>query len=186
MQGSIQIDQTTIQFTVSHHARAKRVSMTIRQGKLKVTVPAKVPLLVGKAFVAANHTWIKKNLKHIKAMDKPASISPSNVPVLKVRTRNMVRERLEHFNKFYGYDFNRITIRDQSTRWGSCSSNKTLSFNYRLVLLPPELADYVVVHELCHLKEMNHSSKFWQLVAKTIPDYPIRRKQLRKHEQELL
>ena len=78
-----------------------------------------------------------------------------------------------------------ITIREQKTRWGSCSSSGTLSFNWRLMLAPPRILDYVVVHELCHFKYMDHSSKFWALVESVLPDYRERRKWLKEHGNEL-
>ena len=85
--------------------------------------------------------------------------------------RNFVIARVEHFNQFYNFTFNKITIRNSRTRWGSCSKKGNLNFNYRIISLPQQLQDYIVVHELCHLKEMNHSKSFWDLVAQVIPDY---------------
>jgi len=73
-----------------------------------------------------------------------------------------------------------VKIRDQSSRWGSCSWKGNLNFSYKLVLLPEHLADYVVVHELCHLREMNHSPRFWALVSQTVPDYRAKRRELKK------
>lgn len=91
----------------------------------------------------------------------------------------MVIERIEVFNKIYELPLNRVTIRNTKSRWGSCSKKGNLNFNYRIVFLPPALANYLVVHELCHLGEFNHSHKFWDLVAKTIPDYKKLQKELR-------
>ena len=90
--------------------------------------------------------------------------------------RKIVLEKLKVYKNIYlelGYDlsFNRVAIRDTKTRWGSCSSKKNLNFNYRLALLPSHLIDYIVVHELCHLKEMNHQKSFWGLVSLTFPNY---------------
>lgn len=93
---------------------------------------------------------------------------------------NIVHERLIFFNKVYGFKYGRVTIRNVKTRWGSCSKKGNLNFNYRIVFLPKELADYLVVHELCHLGEFNHSQKFWDLVAKAQPNYKKLRKELRK------
>lgn len=91
----------------------------------------------------------------------------------------LVRNKLEHFNKFYNFKYNRVTVRNQSTRWGSCSKGGNLNFNYKLALLPENLVDYVVVHELCHLGEFNHSKNFWGLVARMVPDFKERRQELR-------
>ncbi len=84
-----------------------------------------------------------------------------------------------------GVKYTSITIRDQNSRWGSCSSRGTLSFNYRLIFAPSVILDYVVVHELCHLTHMNHSQDFWNMVASVMPDYKIHKKWLRDHGHEL-
>jgi predicted metal-dependent hydrolase len=84
-----------------------------------------------------------------------------------------------------GVSYGTITIREQKTRWGSCSSRGTLSFNYRLIYGPAGPLDYVVVHELCHLTHMNHSKDFWNMVERIMPDYRIYKQWLREHGQEL-
>ncbi len=91
-------------------------------------------------------------------------------------TRALVTERVLYWSGVYGIQFGKISIRKQKTRWGSCSSAGNLNFNYRLGFLPFELMDYIVVHELCHIKEYNHSQNFWDLVGEAYPQY----KQLRK------
>ena len=93
--------------------------------------------------------------------------------------RALVMERIKHFNQNYEFTVGRISIRNQRSRWGSCSKKGNLNFNYRIVLLPPKVSDYIIVHELCHLGEFNHSKKFWDLVAKTTPEYKQVRKELR-------
>ena len=95
-------------------------------------------------------------------------------------------KRAAYFQQFTGGTYNRITIRDQKTRWGSCSARGTLSFNWRLMLAPPAILDYVVVHELCHLTHMNHSAAFWQAVEAVYPDYRTARRWLKEHGQELV
>lgn len=99
--------------------------------------------------------------------------------------RNQFQSRVEHYHQFTGGNYTSITIRDQKSRWGSCSSRGTLSFNYRLVFAPPKVLDYVVVHELCHLTHMNHSKDFWNMVAQIMPEYKIYKTWLREHGQEL-
>lgn len=88
--------------------------------------------------------------------------------------------RLEHFNKIYEAKISKVNIKNQKTRWGSCSRKGNINFNYKIALIPSRLADYIIVHELCHLKEFNHSRKFWNLVAETIPDWRERRGELKK------
>jgi predicted metal-dependent hydrolase len=93
--------------------------------------------------------------------------------------RALVAARLTHFNTHYGFTYHRVSIRNQRTRWGSCSRQGNLNFNYKIALIPPPLADYLIVHELCHLGQLNHSAKFWVLVAETIPDWQERRRALK-------
>lgn len=98
----------------------------------------------------------------------------------KESARALVHEKLRKFNAYYCFKYKKVFIKNHTSRWGSCSKKGNLNFNYRIVHLPPDLADYLVVHELCHLKEFNHGEKFWKLVAETIPDYKKRRLALRK------
>lgn len=99
--------------------------------------------------------------------------------------RTQFEQRCAYYHQFTGGSYTSVTIRDQKTRWGSCSSRGTLSFNYRLVFAPPAVLDYVVVHELCHLTHMNHSKDFWNMVGSVMPDYKTPKKWLREHGQEL-
>ena len=96
------------------------------------------------------------------------------------QARRFVENRINYFNKFYNFKINRIAIKNTSTRWGSCSSKRNLNFNYKIIYLRPALADYLIVHELCHLGEFNHSKRFKALVMKTIPDYVNINKELRR------
>lgn len=108
---------------------------------------------------------------------------------LEKRYKSAARARLEARTAYYqtitGGSYTSITIRDQKTRWGSCSSRGTLSYNYRLIFAPREVLDYVVVHELCHLTYLNHSKDFWNKVASVMPDYKVYKNWLREHGHEL-
>jgi predicted metal-dependent hydrolase len=84
--------------------------------------------------------------------------------------RELVEKKLTHWNRYYNFSYNRVSIRNQRSRWGSCSSKGNLNFNYRILFLEEDLQDYLIVHELCHLQEMNHGPKFWRLVEQTIPN----------------
>jgi predicted metal-dependent hydrolase len=89
---------------------------------------------------------------------------------LKEHARELVHARLAHFNQHYNFSYNRVSIKNTKTKWGSCSSKRNLNFSYKIITLPPELQDYLIVHELCHLSEMNHRKGFWDLVGETIPN----------------
>lgn len=95
--------------------------------------------------------------------------------------RLLIEERLEFFGRRLGLAFNRVFIRDQKTRWGSCSTGKNLNFNWRLVMAPPPVMDYIIIHELIHLVEPNHSGRFWTLVAEACPGYGTQRAWLREN-----
>lgn len=120
--------------------------------------------------------WFRKTRRR-----RPSSVTKHYVEH-KEAARLLVLARLEYFNQQYGLSYNRVAIRNQRRRWGSCSALGNLNFSYRLLFLPAELSDYVIVHEICHLKEFNHSSRFWTLVSKTIPDYERRRQALKQYD----
>jgi len=97
----------------------------------------------------------------------------------KETARELVHERLAHFNQFYNFKYNKVFIKNTKTKWGSCSSKGNLNFSYKIVLLEPELQDYLIVHELCHLAEMNHGKGFWDLVGQQIPNAVALHRKLR-------
>ena len=103
----------------------------------------------------------------------------------KLRAKKVIIDRVRYFAKIYNLKYRRVAIKDLSSRWGSCSAKKNLNFHYGLAFLSPEILDYVVVHELCHLVHLNHSRAFWKLVAQTTPDFRQRILALRQVEREL-
>lgn len=117
----------------------------------------------------------------------PAEIKRLNILDRRYRdaARTKITARVEYFHSITGGYYTSITIRDQKTRWGSCSSRGTLSFNYRLIFAPGKVLDYVVVHELCHLTHMNHSENFWNMVRSIMPEYKEYKLWLREHGSEL-
>src|SRR5581483_9629644 len=118
----------------------------------------------------------KRRIRRRKASAK----SRAEFQLYKSEARALVESRLRHFNQHYNFTYNKVFIRNTRSRWGSCSSRGNLGFNYRVVKLSPALLDYIVVHELCHLGEFNHSKAFWSLVAQTSPDAQAWRRQLRE------
>jgi len=130
-----------------------------------------------------------KRLVRTRRSRRPRAWSPAQKQhyfLHKEAARTLVHAKLDHWNQLYNFTYNRVTIRNTRSRWGSCSSKKNLNFNYRILFLPPELQDYLIVHELCHLQEMNHAPQFWSLVAQQVPDYQLRMQQLRALEPELM
>lgn len=97
----------------------------------------------------------------------------------------IIEKRVEQLAKHYGFDFNKVAVRNQSTRWGSCSSQKNLNFNWKLILAPVKVLDYVIIHELAHTVQMNHSKAFWEVVGKCMPEYKFVRKWLRNNGDKL-
>ena len=105
--------------------------------------------------------------------------------VLSARALGRIRERVLFYAPRVGVMPGRITIREQKTRWGSCSSKHNLNFNWKLIMAPPQVLDYVVIHELCHMHEFNHSPRFWALVERQMPDYAAWKKWLKTHRDDL-
>lgn len=161
---------------------AKRLRITIsRDGQCIVTIPRRMDEVIAQKFVNEKSDWIQKQINRVALLPPPTVYSKKEIVALKKQTRTLVTERLAYFNQFYGHTYFKISIRRQKTRWGSCSKTGNLNFNYKIALLPSHLADYIIVHELCHLKEMNHSKRFWALVARAIPDPTQRKKELRAY-----
>lgn len=167
-----------IEYELLSSRQAKTMRLEIKGGGLKVVKPFFVPFFFIEQFIKAKAVWVIKNLAVTKTYVAPPVIPQEELVILKRRAAHLILKSLEFHNLSYGFKYKSLSIRDQKTRWGSCSRQGALNFNCRLALLPSRLLDYVAVHELCHLKEMNHSAKFWALVAQTIPDYQERRKEL--------
>lgn len=164
------------------HPRARRLSMrVISSSKVVVTAPRSASKKVVEKFVDEQYEWIETHLKKMQQGQIFFSqLSVQEVHRAKIVARQIALNKLLHFNKHYQFRYDSVSIRSQRTRWGSCSRRRHLSFNYRLAFLPEELVNYIIVHELCHLQQMNHSKSFWLLVAETIPDYAILRRKLRQ------
>jgi predicted metal-dependent hydrolase len=98
----------------------------------------------------------------------------------KENARSLVHKKIAELNAHYGYKVGRVSIRNTKSRWGSCSKQGNLNFNYKILFLPPHIADYIIVHELCHIKEFNHSPNFWNLVAELVPNHKDIREELKQ------
>ena len=120
------------------------------------------------------------------ALEIRPDLNPGELQMLADEALRVIPERVRFYAPVVGVTYGRITIRNQRTRWGSCSAKGNLNFNCLLMKAPPEVLDYVVVHELCHRLEMNHSPRFWAQVERVLPDYKVSRKWLREHGNELM
>lgn len=151
-------------------------------GEVVVSAGLRMPKYFIEAFVRKNTQWIEKEKVRVAAVAATPLGTESREAYLahKERARALTSARAKHFASLYGVSFNRIAIRNTKSCWGSCSRKGNLNFSYKLVHLPPHLADYVIVHEVCHLKEMNHSLRFWKLVAQECPEYEQCRRELRR------
>lgn len=164
---------------VSKRARAIRLAV-YHDGVLKVTVPHRVNEKKAEDFIIQKSKWIVDKIEHFKKNPrKITKHTKEEIKEYKERASDIALSRLEYWNKFYNFVYKKVTIKDTKSRWGSCSKAGNINFNYKLALLSQELTDYIVVHELCHLGEMNHSKNFWALVSKTIPNHKELRKQLK-------
>lgn len=170
--------------------RSKRRSVGI-EIKPDLQVIVRAPYGITRAeidsIVYRKEEWI---VKHLELMRKKAEerqsqpqtqLSPQELRALADEACRVIPERVAYYAAILGVSYGRITIRNQKTRWGSCSAKGNLNFNCRLMRMPAEIVDYVVVHELCHRLEMNHSARFWALVERIIPDYKMRRKWLKEN-----
>lgn len=154
----------------------KTLSVEIRlDGRIVVRAPKKCPQSEIDRFLAERQDWIREKLLVMKArrkeMEKVHPLSEEERNLSREAAREAIGQKLRYYASRMGVTYGRVSIRDQKTRWGSCSAEGNLNFNWRLIMAPPGVMDYVVVHELAHRKEMNHSRNFWKVIEEAMPDY---------------
>ena len=163
-----------------------------RSGEVIVRAPLHASLKEIRAFVRKNSSWLEKHIAAVRKEKEEEEKHPvqlltmEEIRSLADEAMRVLPARVSHFASLAGVTYGRITIRNQKTRWGSCSSKGNLNFNCLLMLAPPAVQDYVVVHELCHRKEMNHSPRFWAEVERIIPDYKTYEKWLKTEGKNLM
>lgn len=166
----------------------RTIAVEIRNGRVIVRAPLRMRKEEIERFVASKADWINKHLEAAKQRQR-APVQPftaAEIQQLADAALQDIPQRVRKYAAIIGVTVGRITIRNQKTRWGSCSSEGNLNFNCLLMLCPEEVRDYVVVHELCHRKELNHSACFWNEVARVMPDYAVRRKWLKENGGSLI
>lgn len=165
--------------------RSARKTMALQispDGRLTLRLPIRMPEREALDFAIRHKEWIRKNYRKVTELQRERpEYGEEEIHSRVEKLRPVLQHRVSYYAGLMGVDYGRITIRNQRTRWGSCSGAGNLNFNWRLSLLPDELFDYVVVHELAHRLEMNHSARFWLQVAQILPDYKERRRKLKEY-----
>lgn len=172
-------------------SKRKTISLQINSdGSIVLKAPIYVSDTEVNEFIKQKSGWIEKHLQKIQERkDKMSNINPLTIDEiydLADKAMKIIPKRIAHYAPLIGVDYGRITIRNQKSRWGSCSGRGNLNFNCLIMLMPFDVIDYVVVHELCHRKEMNHSKKFWLEVEKILPDYKKQLSWLKEHGDEIM
>lgn len=168
--------------------RSRRRSIVLSVNS-KAEVILKVPYRTTNAeinrILSERQDWIRTHVARVRfaraSADTLAPLTDEELRQLSHQATQYIPPRVVMYAERIGVSYGRITIRHQRTRWGSCSTKGNLNFNCLLMLTPPEVIDYVIVHELCHRKEMNHSTRFWALLASILPDYMQQKRWLREH-----
>ena len=151
------------------------------KGDIIVRSPYSVSRRKVEQMLREKQDWIEKHQKAIKERENSRREMTEQERREGIeRAKQILPARIQYYAKIMGVTYGRITLREQKTRWGSCSSKGNLNFNWKLALMPDEILDYVVVHELAHRMKMNHSDKFWKIVENVLPDYRERRKWLKE------
>ncbi len=171
-----------ISYTLKISSRARLLRLQVqRDGQVLVTAPAGMSVNFIEQFILKKSRWILEKIQYVASVKDKIFLHGSRREYLKHKeqARQLVKQKIEYFNQFYGFNVGRISIKNQRSRWGSCSRKGNLNFNYKIVLLSDELANYIIVHELCHLGQFNHSKEFWKLVSRALPNYSELRKKFK-------
>lgn len=168
-------------------SKRKTISMQLADQKVVVRAPNRMAKRDIDAFVERHADWIEKQKsKNRKLAEKRNPLSREELGELTLKARQVIPKRVAYYAPLIGVEYGKVTIRHQRTRWGSCSSKKNLNFNCLLMLMPQEVVDAVVVHELCHIRQMNHSQVFYREVERVYPEYRKWNRWLRDNGKEIL
>jgi predicted metal-dependent hydrolase len=173
---------------MEHSKRAKRLVISIRPTRgIRVAVPGNISLKEALEFVHLKLQWIQKHMEKIKQhKNQQRALANSIGTIDRIKAKKRLLERLSHLAEKYGFTYNNVYTRNQKTRWGSCSRRNNISLNMKLILLPQELRDYVILHELVHTKIHNHSKKFWIELDKYTGNSKAMAKRLRMNDSILM
>jgi predicted metal-dependent hydrolase len=182
MDKEIFLQNQSVKYKLKQSYRAKKLRLAVHcDGTFVVTMPSIMPFKRVERFICDKADWILSKMEYFKKLKVDTIfVDRYRINSDKVAARKLVVSKIKKINSFYNFDFNDIKIKKLKSKWGSCSGRGNMNFNYKIIYLPDRLVEYIVAHELCHLKELNHSTKFWMLVSKFIPEYKECRKNLRK------
>ncbi len=176
---TVDIDGRSIEYIVKKRKGMKTISLSVlRGGLIRVVIPYHAPLVLGERYVEVKKEWLKEILSTIPHPLQTIRERELEYKKRKKEALDIITTLLNEFEREIGYGYNRVSVRMTSSRWGSCSQKKVLSFDYRIVFLKPDIQRYLVAHEYCHLKEMNHGERFWSLVRNIVPNYKELRREL--------
>ena len=170
------------------HPRARRYVVSVKEdGRVRVTLPRWGSMREARAFAGRLDAWIERQRRRLEEDRATRAPAPSDLvqPELRARAKRELPPRLLELAAELGLVVSKVSVRNQRRRWGSCSPSGHVCLNWRLVSMPPWVRDYVIIHELMHLRRMDHSKKFWKLVAQACPDYEAARRWLREHGRSL-
>lgn len=177
----IKLNNRKINYTLRTSKRAKRMRLTVYcNGSFVVTKPMGLNQNIVEKLIFKKTHWVLSKLDYFKQFGIDIFKNDDKKYLKhKEQALDFVKNKINKFDKIYNFKFNKINIKNQKTRWGSCSKKGNLNFNYKILFLPKHIASYIIVHELCHLKELNHSHRFWNLVAKAVPNHLAIKKELK-------
>ena len=172
------VDHPKVGLIRYERSRGKRIGITIKSEFVRVAVPNRETLMNAQKFVESKMNWIQKRVSKIRIENEMGKTLPK---INREDARKVLTQRLAELAEDHNFDYGKVSIRSQKTRWGSCSSQNNISLNQNLLHLPDYLIDYVLLHELTHTRVKNHSSKFWNELEKVCPDAKEMRKRLKNY-----
>lgn len=184
MEKEITLQNSKITYILKKSKRARRIRLVVYcDGSVVVTMPNHFQETVAERFIQEKMKWLSSKLAFFKQSGGQSFARYSHDDYLKYKDAafGILRKKVEYFAGKSGYLYNKISVKNQKTCWGSCSKKANLNFNYKTLFLPENIQDYIVVHELCHLKELNHSRKFWKLLLDILPEYQESKRKLKRY-----
>ena len=172
------VDHPKVGLIRYERSRGKRIGITIKSEFVRVAVPNRETLMNAQKFVESKMNWIQKRVSKIRIENEMGKTLPK---INREDARKVLAQRLAELAEDHNFDYGKVSIRSQKTRWGSCSSQNNISLNQNLLHLPDYLIDYVLLHELTHTRVKNHSSTFWNELEKVCPDAKQMRKRLKNY-----